>query len=319
MSLLAAKTNLLRSRNNSHGNAPVTPIELFFDLVFVFAVIQLSTELRLHLTPIGLLHTLIEFAAVWWVWVYTSWITNWLDPKHQPVRIMLVALSFLALLLACAVPNAFNGRGIAFAGAYVAMQLGRSLFMLWSVRRFDPVNVRNMARISIWLAISGLFWLGGGLATEPARTQLWLIALAFDFAAPALGFYVPGLGRSRTTDWNIDSYHLAERFAAFILIALGETILVTGETFYELHWTLADASRLPRGLLSDRRTHGGSISTKPPSIRRRLSRTRTIPDGSRTRPIPMRTGCWWPASSPRRRRTPLCCTSRIPMRASPSN
>ena len=242
MSLLAAKTNLLRSRNNSHGNAPVTPIELFFDLVFVFAVIQLSTELRLHLTAIGLLHTLIEFAAVWWVWVYTSWITNWLDPKHQPVRIMLVALSFLALLLACAVPNAFNGRGIAFAGAYVAMQLGRSLFMLWSVRRFDPVNVRNMARTSIWLAISGLFWLGGGLVIEPARTQLWLIALAFDFAAPALGFYVPGLGRSQTTDWNIDSYHLAERFAAFILIALGETILVTGETFYELHWTLADAS-----------------------------------------------------------------------------
>jgi low temperature requirement protein LtrA len=239
MPLLAASTNYLRPRNDGQ---PVTQIELFFDLVFVFAVIQLSAELRTHLSPIGLLHTLIEFAAVWWVWVYTSWITNWLDPKHQPVRIMLLGLSFLALLLACAVPNAFNGRGIAFAGAYVAMQLGRSLFMLWAVRRFDPVNYRNMARISIWLAASGLFWLAGGFSPEPARTLLWLVALALDLTSPALGFFVPGLGQSLTVDWGIDSVHLAERFASFILIALGETILVTGETFYELRWTLADGS-----------------------------------------------------------------------------
>jgi low temperature requirement protein LtrA len=242
MPLLAANTNFLRPRDDGHGNAPVTQIELFFDLVFVFAVIQLSAELRAHLTPIGLLHTLILFAAVWWVWVFTSWITNWLDPKHQPVRIMLLGLMFLALLLACAVPNAFGDRGIAFAGAYVAMQLGRSLFMLWAVRRFDPVNYRNMARISIWLVASGVFWLAGGLSPEPARTLLWLIALTLDFASPALGFFVPGLGRSLTVEWSIDSYHLADRCAGFILIALGETILITGETFYELRWTVADGS-----------------------------------------------------------------------------
>jgi low temperature requirement protein LtrA len=242
MTLFAAKTNFLRPRDDGHGNAPVTQIELFFDLVFVFAVIQLSAELRANLTRIGLLHTLILFAGVWWVWVYTSWITNWLDPKHQPVRIMLLGLMFLALLLACAVPNAFGARGIAFAGAYVAMQLGRSLFMLWAVRRYDTINYRNIARISIWLTASGVFWLAGGLYPEPIRTLLWLIALAVDFASPALGFFVPGLGRSLTAEWRIDTYHIAERCAGFILIALGETILVTGEAFYALRWTLADGS-----------------------------------------------------------------------------
>ncbi|MDR3683486.1 MAG: low temperature requirement protein A [Geothrix sp.] len=228
-----------------HGTAPVTQVELFFDLVFVFAVTQLSAELRANLGLLGFLHTVMLFAAVWWVWVYTSWVTNWLEPKYRPVRVMVLVLMLLGLVLSTAVPDAFGGRGLAFAAAYVAMQLGRSLFMLWAVRGFDAGNFRNMGRISFWFLASGVFWIAGGVWPDPVRTWLWLAALGLDFVAPALGYYTPGLGRSATTDWVIDSYHLAERCAGFILIALGESIAATGEAFYALRWSQPEALAFP--------------------------------------------------------------------------
>jgi low temperature requirement protein LtrA len=237
MPILSATKNYLRPRGG-RGTAPVTQIELFFDLVFVFAITQLSATLRTHLTLPGLGHSLILFAAVWWVWVYTSWITNWLDPSYQPVRAMLIALMLLGLILACALPKAFEGRGLPFAAAYAAMQLGRSLFMLWAVRQHDSSNFRNFQRITTWLATSSLLWLAGAFFPGHERVLFWLIALTLDIIGPGMGFRTPGLGISNAADWAIDSDHIAERCAGFILIALGESLTVTGETFYTLHWTL---------------------------------------------------------------------------------
>lgn len=237
----AATANFLRPRNG-HGSAPVTQIELFFDLVFVFTVIQLSAELRAQVSALGLVQTLMLFAAVWWVWVYTSWVTNWLDPEHRPVQLMLIVLMSLSLLLSTALPEAFGERGFVFAAAYVAIQLGRSIFMLWAVRRHDNAHYQNMRRIAVWLMVSGVFWLAGSFRPDGERMVAWLIALALDIAAPALDFYVPRMGHSTVADWSIDSYHVAERFGAFILIALGESIIVTGETFYKQSWTALDGS-----------------------------------------------------------------------------
>jgi low temperature requirement protein LtrA len=191
------------------------------------------------LTPEGALQTLILFAAVWWVWVYTSWITNWLNPAERPVRLLLIVLMLAGLALSTSLPDAFGPRGLEFAAAYVFMQVGRSLFMLWAVKNFDAANFRNFQRIIVWLCLSGLFWLAGG-ALPDLRMGFWLIALALDLASPALGFWVPGLGRSPTADWDIDSFHLAERCAGFILIALGESITVTGVTFFALTWDVPD-------------------------------------------------------------------------------
>jgi low temperature requirement protein LtrA len=247
MSLFAAKINYLRPREG-HGNAPVAQIELFFDLVFVFTVTQLSEELRTHLTALGLLESAMLVAAIWWVWIYTSWVTNWLDPAFRPVQIMLLVLMFLGMILSASIPAAFAGRGLAFAGAYIAIQLGRTLFMLWAVRRHDSGNFRNMLRIAVWLAVSGVFWILGALADQ-ARIGLWLVALGFDFVGPALGFFVPGLGHSETADWEVDSYHLAERCAGFILIALGESLTVIGETFYSLRWNAVDTAAFPAAFL----------------------------------------------------------------------
>src|SRR5690242_21739504 len=137
--------HLLRARNKD-GHARVTFVELFFDLVFVFAITQLSHGLLHHLSAGGALQILLLLFAVWWVWIYTSWSTNWLDPETTPVRLMLFALMLAGLVLSTSLPKAFAGHGWAFAGAYVAMQLGRSLFVLRALAGRSPANFLNFQR-----------------------------------------------------------------------------------------------------------------------------------------------------------------------------
>src|SRR5262245_16468349 len=112
--------NLLRVRE-AHAHSRVTYVELFFDLVFVFAITQLSHLLLEHLTLGGLVQTTLLLMAVWWVWIYTSWVTNWLDPEKIPVRLLLFALMLAGLVLSTSIPEAFESKGLAFAGAYVVM------------------------------------------------------------------------------------------------------------------------------------------------------------------------------------------------------
>lgn len=227
---------LLRTRSG-HAHSKVTFIELFFDLVFVFAVTQLSHLLMEHFTPAGAVQTLLLMLAVWWVWIFTSWVTNWLDPEKLPVRFLLLAIMLASLVMSSSLPMAFESRGIAFATAYVLIQVGRTAFFLWAVKG-HPGMVRNFQRILVWLVIGGLFWLAGAFAHGPTRLALWVLALGLEYASPSLGFWVPGLGRSATSDWNVEGGHMAERCALFIIIALGESILVTGATFSGLGWTL---------------------------------------------------------------------------------
>ena len=234
--MIAARTSHLRQRGG-HESGRVTYVELFFDLVFVFAVTQLSHGLLHHLSPIGALETGLLMMAVWWVWIYTSWITNWLDPERAPVRLLLFVLMAAGLVLSASIPTAFAGRGLSFAIAFVFMQVGRSFFMLWALKRHDDGNYRNFQRITVWLSVSAVFWIAGGFADSPARLGLWAAAIAIEYASPAAGMWVPGLGRSTTADWNIDGGHLAERCALFIIIALGESVLVTGAAFADLPWS----------------------------------------------------------------------------------
>ncbi len=234
--MIGARKSLLRHRGG-HEAGRVTYVELFFDLVFVFAVTQLSHGLLEHLTPLGALQTGLLAMAVWWVWIYTSWITNWLDPERASVRLLMFVLMAAGLVLSASIPKAFADRGPAFAGAFVFMQVGRSLFMLWALRHHDSGNYRNFLRITAWLVLSAAFWIAGALAGEQARLGWWAAAIAIEYLMPAAGMWVPGLGRSTTADWTIDGGHLAERCALFIIIALGESVLVTGATFAGLTWT----------------------------------------------------------------------------------
>jgi low temperature requirement protein LtrA len=232
---LPPRTSLLRTRSAA-GASKVTNIELFFDLVFVYAVTQLSHTLLHGLNLLGALQVLLLFLAVWWVWVFTSWVTNWLDPERPVVRLALLTLMLAGLLLSIALPEAFGSRGLLFAGAYVFMQVGRTLFTLWALGDAAPANTRNFQRITVWLITSGVLWLAGGWLDGPLRWLLWVIALSLEYMGPALAFPVPRMGRSNTSDWNVDGGHLSERCSQFVLIALGESVLVTGSSFADTLW-----------------------------------------------------------------------------------
>jgi low temperature requirement protein LtrA len=230
------RRTLLRPRDGEAGNR-VTFVELFFDLVFVFAVTQLSHLLLHHLSLRGAAETGLLFLAVWWAWIDTSWVTNWLDPRRMMVRRLLFVLMFAGLVLSTSIPEAFGSRGLALAGAYVFMQVGRSLFMLWAVAGDSDRNFRNFERIISWQVVAGVFWIVGGLGQGTTRLVAWTIAVAIETLGPVAGFWVPGLGTSTTRDWDISGDHMAERCGLFIIIALGESILVSGATFTDLEWT----------------------------------------------------------------------------------
>jgi low temperature requirement protein LtrA len=222
---------------NQH--ARVTYAELLFDLVFVFAVTQISHTLLAQFTPLGALQTTLLFLGVWWVWVYTSWITNWFNPELTPVRILLFLLMLGGLVLSTSIPKAFESRGLWFAAAYAAMQVGRTLFWVFSTPPTRPLARMNAARVLVWLSISAMFWIAGGFAQGQHRLIFWAIALAIEYVSPAVRFWIPRYGASSLTDWIIEGGHMAERSAGFIIIALGESIVVTGATFADLPWTLA--------------------------------------------------------------------------------
>jgi low temperature requirement protein LtrA len=223
----------LRARHG-HEHHRVTYVELFFDLVFVFAVTQLSHGLLHHLSVLGALETALLMVAVWSTWIHIAWITNWLDPEKPAVRMLLFVLMLVGLVLAAAIPKAFDERAWMFALAYVAMQTLRNLFMLWALKRPSPGNFRNFTRITIWHACAAPFWIAGAFLGHDARLPLWALAVAVEIVGPVAYFWVPGLGGSTTRDWDVDGGHIAERCALFVIIALGESILITGATFADL-------------------------------------------------------------------------------------
>src|SRR5215212_584589 len=186
---------LLRARDGDEQR--VTNLELFFDLVYVFAVTQLSHRLLDHLTVGGVLETLFLLLAVWWAWVYTIWVTNWLDPDRSAVRLLLVAVMLASLVMSVAIPDAFGERGLVFAAAYVAIQVGRTLFVVLALDK-SSLQGRNFQRILAWFAIPTVLWVVGGLLEGEARYVLWVLALALEYAGPVTGYYTPGLGRSAT-------------------------------------------------------------------------------------------------------------------------
>ena len=225
-----------------HQHSRVTYAELFFDLVFVFAITQISHTLLAHFTPLGVLQTTLLFLAVWWVWVFTSWITNWLDPEKTPVRILLFALMLGGLVISTSIPQAFESRGLWFAMAYASMQVGKTVFLWVSTPPSQPAARMNAIRITAWLSLSAVFWIAGGLAEGQSRLLLWAVALGIEYCSAAARFWIPKFGASQVADWQVEGGHMAERFGLFIILALGESVVVTGATFSKLNWTIETAS-----------------------------------------------------------------------------
>ena len=221
-------------RNHGGGHASVSNLELFFDLVFVFAITQLSHHLLVHLNWLGAAQTAILFFAVWWAWMYTTWATNWIDPDRAPNRFLIGAIMLASLVMASALPGAFGPQGWQFVAAYLTVQIGRTAYTSYALGEWKRGSGFNMLRVTLWFCVSALFWIGGLLAEQPlVRMTWWTVALAIEYAGPLAYFRFPLLGRSRPQDWEISGSHMAERCGLFIIIALGEGLIITGATYAE--------------------------------------------------------------------------------------
>jgi low temperature requirement protein LtrA len=219
-----AKTvSLLRIRS---GAERVTNIELFFDLVYVFAITQLSHHLLGQPTWEGAGQTVLLLAAVWLAWVYTASVTNYLDPERMQMRLVLLALMLVSLVMSAALPTAFGTGGLVVAGTYATIQVGGMIFAILALR--GEILQRTFERVLPWYILIRCLWLLGAVWPVHVREWVWALAIAIDLFGAAVGYYTPGLGRSRAWDWTIEGNHFAERCQAFILIALGESIVVTG-------------------------------------------------------------------------------------------
>ena len=228
-------------RARSRGGEVAT-IELFFDLVYVFAFSQLAAFFVGHLTGRGALEMLVLFGGVWWVWNYTAWATNFVDPARIPVRVPLVGLMLASLVMAAAIPEAFGDRGHQFAIALAAMQVIRPLFV--AVTMWGSQVGRNYAHLLAWSTVAASVWVIGAFCEPDTRLIVWALALAIDVAAPMVRTWLPGLGSIEMSEWKLTPAHLVERNRLIFIIALGETVLSIGREFMHMESSLLSYAAL---------------------------------------------------------------------------
>ena len=196
----------------------------------MFAVTQLShLVIDGHLRLESIARATFLLVVAWWAWIYTTWMVNWFDPRSTLVRVLLMGVALASLLMSAAIPTAFTTHALLFAGAYVLLQVGRNLAATLMLAHHEPLRL-VYARNTAWTAAAGVLWIAGALVSSSDRIAVWGAALAVDLLAPLIGYRTPRLGRSTTADWPVRGEHFADRFQAFIIIALGESIVVTGAT-----------------------------------------------------------------------------------------
>lgn len=207
----------------------VTPLELFFDLVYVFTVSQLTHNLLHHVDARGVAETLVLTLAVMYAWFMTVWTSNWLDGDRRPVQLMLLGLMFASLLMSTSVSQAFGDRAGLFVVGYLAIQIGRTAF---AVDAFRGHRLHmHFSNALVWEIGTGLVWIAGIAADGDARLALWAAATLITYAGVIAGHPLPARKSPFSSDSQIYAEHLLERFRLFFLIALGETVLTIGNAF----------------------------------------------------------------------------------------
>jgi low temperature requirement protein LtrA len=196
----------------------VTPLELFFDLVFVLALTQCTALMSAHPTWEGLARGLLALGVLWWSWVGYAWLTSVLNPEEGAVRlVMFIAMAALLVASLC-VPGAFGGDALLFAAAYAVVRAAHiALFVLAS--REDAALRRSVAGLAISTAVGVGLLLVAALAPEGWRLGIWGVALLLDMGGP---FVIGAEG------WRLEPVHFADRHGAIIIIALGESIVEIG-------------------------------------------------------------------------------------------
>ncbi|MER7442314.1 low temperature requirement protein A [Micromonospora avicenniae] len=213
------------------GPQRATLLELFLDLVFVAALALTSRTLALNLSWAGAFQTVVLLMAIWWVWSVTALATDLYHAQRPPIFVMTIWAMLGTILLAGTLPTAFSEHALVFAGAYVAIQVGRGIFLVAALR---GRTVRlHASRFIFWFVVSAVPWLAGALVAGSARGLLWAAALAIDYGAAWLRYPTPRLGRVPLSQYRVAADHLAERYQQFFTLALGDLILLTTLTYAE--------------------------------------------------------------------------------------
>ena len=208
----------------------VSPLELFFDLVYVFAIGQLSHHLVEHVDLRTGAETAILALAIYYAWYMTAWGANWLDPDRLPVRILLLGLMFASLLMSVAIGDAFDGRAWLFVTGYLLLQVGRATFLIWALR--GRAQGEHFVNNLVWEVLAGVLWVAGAIPDSDARLVLWGLAVLVTYGGAFSQHWLPGRGRRVDLGHTeIAGQHLVERFRLFFIIVLGETVLTTGNAF----------------------------------------------------------------------------------------
>jgi low temperature requirement protein LtrA len=222
----AQVSSVVRPREEARA---VTPLELFFDLVYVFTVSQLAHNLFEHVDARGMVETVVLTLAVMYAWFMTVWTSNWLDGDRRPVQLLLLGLMFASLLMSTSVSEAFGDRAGLFAIGYLSIQIGRTAFAVWAFRghRLHMHFVNALA----WEIGTAPLWIAGIAVDGDARLAVWAVAVLVTYAGVIAGHPLPGRQSPFSSDSQIYAEHLLERFRLFFLIALGETVLTIGNAF----------------------------------------------------------------------------------------
>ena len=196
----------------------VTPLELFFDLVFVFALTEVTTFLSEDPTWHGLVRAVLLLGALWWAWAGYAWLTNTLDAEADPaVAALLVAMGAM-FVAALAVPTAFGRHAVLFGAAFLVVQLMHiTLYAL--AARDDPELLNAIGRLARSAVPAALLIFVAGFTPSGWRPYLWFVALIVGFGGALVG----GLG-----GWRLEPGHLVERHGLIIIIALGESLIAVG-------------------------------------------------------------------------------------------
>ena len=196
----------------------VSPLELFFDLVFVLAITQCTALMARDPTWGGIGRGLLVLGLLWWSWVGYAWLTSVVDPDEGPVRLVLFTAMAALLVTSLCVPDAFGDSGLIFALAYGAVRAAHiALFVLAS--RDDPGLRHSVVGLGVSTAVGIAVLVVGAVLDGNARTAVWAAALVFDMAGPLI--IDPG-------GWRLVPGHFAERHGLIVIVALGESIVAIG-------------------------------------------------------------------------------------------
>ncbi|MEU4566501.1 low temperature requirement protein A [Micromonospora sp. NPDC023956] len=228
----------LRAGEGPHES---TILDLLLDLVFVFALNRIAEKAihtltgEQHLVLPGVGEVLLLFLAMWLVWFFAALAASRFDPRCPEIQVVIFCIAFGSVVMGVSVPAAYDGHGGHFVGAYVAIQVGRPLALtLFQRRRAHQTVVPPPipTRILCWSVVAAVPWIAGALApTGVLRGGLWTLGLTIEYLGLVIGWPTPMLGRSRIHDWDLVGEYLADRYRQFFIIALGESVLLSGLTF----------------------------------------------------------------------------------------